>query len=36
MHEARNDGDQDRIHVIFDMLPAALEKEVFQAYSAAS
>lgn len=24
MHEARNDGDEDRIHIIFDLLPAAL------------
>lgn len=29
MHEALNDGDQDRIHMIFDMLPAELEEEVF-------
>ncbi|MEM9671906.1 MAG: aspartyl/asparaginyl beta-hydroxylase domain-containing protein [Bacteroidota bacterium] len=28
MHEARNDGDEDRIHVIFDMLPAELEEQV--------
>lgn len=28
MHEALNDGDQDRIHMIFDMLPAELENEV--------
>jgi hypothetical protein len=35
VHEARNDGDQDRLHVIFDMLPAELEDEVFRAYSAA-
>lgn len=36
VHEARNDGDQDRIHVIFDMLPAELEHEVFKADPAAS
>ncbi|MEO1775329.1 MAG: aspartyl/asparaginyl beta-hydroxylase domain-containing protein [Pseudomonadota bacterium] len=29
MHEAHNDGDQDRIHVIFDMLPLALVPEVY-------
>lgn len=29
MHEARNDGDQDRIHMIFDMLPKAMEEQVF-------
>jgi len=29
MHEALNDGEQDRIHMIFDMLPAELENEVF-------
>ncbi len=29
MHEANNDGDQDRIHIIFDMLPAERAEEVF-------
>ncbi|MCG8444218.1 MAG: aspartyl/asparaginyl beta-hydroxylase domain-containing protein [Hyphomicrobiales bacterium] len=29
MHEAYNDGDQDRIHMIFDMLPRARAEEVF-------
>ncbi|WP_130402144.1 aspartyl/asparaginyl beta-hydroxylase domain-containing protein [Thalassococcus sp. S3] len=29
MHEAMNDGDQDRIHIIFDMLPAHRAEEVF-------
>ncbi|MEM6423188.1 MAG: aspartyl/asparaginyl beta-hydroxylase domain-containing protein [Pseudomonadota bacterium] len=29
MHEAHNDGDQDRIHMIFDMLPLALVGEVY-------
>lgn len=29
MHEALNDGDQDRIHMIFDMLPREMEQEVF-------
>jgi aspartyl/asparaginyl beta-hydroxylase (cupin superfamily) len=24
MHEARNDGDEDRIHIIFDLLPASM------------
>lgn len=24
MHEAHNDGDEDRIHIIFDLLPAAM------------
>ncbi len=28
MHEAYNDGDQDRVHMIFDMLPAHLAGEV--------
>lgn len=28
MHEANNDGDQDRIHMIFDMLPSHLAEEV--------
>ncbi|MEM8693277.1 MAG: aspartyl/asparaginyl beta-hydroxylase domain-containing protein [Pseudomonadota bacterium] len=29
MHEASNDGDEDRIHMIFDMLPAARANDVF-------
>ena len=29
MHEAFNDGDQDRIHIIFDLLPQARAVEVF-------
>ena len=29
MHEAHNDGDQDRIHIIFDMLPGHLAEQVF-------
>lgn len=29
VHEANNDGDQDRIHLIFDMLPSARAAEVF-------
>ena len=29
MHEAHNDGDQDRIHIIFDMLPSHRAEEVF-------
>jgi hypothetical protein len=28
-HEAMNDGDTDRIHLIFDLLPRHLEAEVF-------
>ena len=31
MHEAFNDGDQDRIHMIFDMLPSHRAEEVFGA-----
>ena len=31
VHEARNDGNQDRIHVIFDMLPAHMAESVFGA-----
>jgi aspartyl/asparaginyl beta-hydroxylase (cupin superfamily) len=27
MHEARNDGDEDRIHIIFDLLPAAMREK---------
>lgn len=29
LHEAHNDGDEDRIHLIFDLLPAARAAEVF-------
>ena len=29
VHEAHNDGDQDRIHLIFDLLPCARATEVF-------
>ena len=29
MHEAFNDGDQDRIHMIFDLLPRDRAEEVF-------
>lgn len=29
LHEAHNDGDQDRIHMIFDLLPRELAAEVF-------
>lgn len=31
VHEARNDGDQDRIHLIFDLLPCVRAAEVFGA-----
>ena len=27
-HEAINDGDEDRIHMIFDLLPRHLEAEI--------
>ncbi|WP_158540125.1 aspartyl/asparaginyl beta-hydroxylase domain-containing protein [Rhodosalinus halophilus] len=27
MHEAQNDGDEDRIHIIFDLLPAAMREK---------
>ena len=29
MHEALNDGDEDRIHMIFDLLPRARAAEAF-------
>jgi hypothetical protein len=29
MHEAFNDGDEDRVHVIFDLLPSARVPEAF-------
>ncbi|MEL6768549.1 MAG: aspartyl/asparaginyl beta-hydroxylase domain-containing protein [Pseudomonadota bacterium] len=29
VHEAHNDGDEDRIHMIFDMLPLAMREEVY-------
>jgi hypothetical protein len=31
VHEARNDGEEDRIHLIFDLLPRHLEAEVMRA-----
>ena len=31
MHEAHNDGDEDRIHIIFDLLPAHLRHQAFAA-----
>jgi hypothetical protein len=31
VHEARNDGQEDRIHLIFDLLPRALETQVMRA-----
>lgn len=31
VHEARNDGEEDRIHLIFDLLPRPLEAEVMRA-----
>ena len=35
LHEAYNDGDADRIHLIFDMLPASRFAEVYGEQSAA-
>ncbi|MEL6876686.1 MAG: aspartyl/asparaginyl beta-hydroxylase domain-containing protein [Pseudomonadota bacterium] len=29
VHEARNDGTEDRIHIIFDLLPARLAKQAY-------
>ncbi len=29
LHEAHNDGEEDRIHIIFDLLPCARAAEVF-------
>jgi hypothetical protein len=31
VHEARNDGQEDRIHLIFDLLPRHLEAQVMRA-----
>lgn len=31
VHEAHNDGTEDRIHLIFDMLPSRLERDVSRA-----
>jgi hypothetical protein len=27
MHEAHNDGDEDRIHIIFDLLPSEMREK---------
>jgi quercetin dioxygenase-like cupin family protein len=27
VHEAHNDGDEDRIHIIFDLLPAEMREK---------
>lgn len=35
MHEARNDGDEDRIHIIFDLLPAEMRAKAAAATEAA-
>lgn len=31
IHEAHNDGDEDRIHIIFDLLPASMRDKAAQA-----
>ena len=31
MHEAFNDGDEDRIHIIFDLLPADMRTRAAEA-----
>jgi aspartyl/asparaginyl beta-hydroxylase (cupin superfamily) len=31
MHEAHNDGTEDRIHIIFDLLPAAMRQKAAEA-----
>lgn len=31
VHEAKNDGEEDRIHLIFDLLPRHLETEIMRA-----
>lgn len=33
MHEALNDGEEDRIHLIFDVLPSARRGEIEEAFS---
>ncbi|MEM9870585.1 MAG: aspartyl/asparaginyl beta-hydroxylase domain-containing protein [Pseudomonadota bacterium] len=35
MHEAFNDGDQDRVHIIFDLLPAAMRARAAASTAAA-
>ena len=35
MHEAQNDGDEDRIHIIFDLLPADMRAKAAEATQAA-
>lgn len=35
MHEAHNDGDEDRIHIIFDLLPAHMRAKAAEATEAA-
>ncbi len=35
IHEARNDGNEDRIHLIFDLLPAVLQEEAERQFQAA-
>ncbi|MEO1778549.1 MAG: aspartyl/asparaginyl beta-hydroxylase domain-containing protein [Pseudomonadota bacterium] len=35
MHEALNDGDQDRVHIIFDLLPAAMRARAAASTAAA-
>lgn len=31
VHEAVNDGDEDRVHIVFDLLPAAMRAKVAEA-----
>lgn len=31
MHEAHNDGDEDRVHIIFDLLPASMRIQAAEA-----
>ena len=35
MHEAFNDGDQDRVHIIFDLLPAGMRARAAASTAAA-
>jgi len=35
MHKAENDGTEDRVHIIFDLLPAHMREAVIAAREAA-